>query len=314
MNTLPEISIIIPTLNQGSFIEETIFSIINQNYPKLQLIIIDGGSQDKTLEVIKKYEKHIDYWESKPDSGQSEAINKGLAKCTGDVINWINSDDKLEQNALHNIAEIYNKFPQANLFIGKTIYFNHNGEIRKSGRIIFSSPEKTIGFGQMDQPAMFYKKIIFEEIGRINEQLHYCMDLDLWLRYLLAYSTEKIILTDSIWAHFRFHDSSKTIINNDQFEVEKELIYKFIFNNNGLKYSILNTTDELRNIQHSDYPKNKLLNMKLCRNYHYLWRSDELSLMKRKKDAFVFWGRVNPFQKGFSEKRRYLAVIKKIIF
>src|SRR5688500_3818909 len=97
---LPKISIITPTYNQGHFIEQTIQSVIEQDYPNLEYIIIDGGSTDDTLSVIKKYEKYISYWISEKDKGQSEAINKGFKKATGDVVNWLNSDDYYEPGVL----------------------------------------------------------------------------------------------------------------------------------------------------------------------------------------------------------------------
>ena len=90
----PKITIITPSYNQGQFIEETILSVINQGYPNLEYIIMDGGSTDNTVEVIKKYSDHINYWVSEKDKGQSNAINKGLHRATGDIINWLNSDDQ----------------------------------------------------------------------------------------------------------------------------------------------------------------------------------------------------------------------------
>src|SRR5690606_10615120 len=108
LNKLPKISIVTPSYNQGQFIEETILSIISQNYPNLEYIIIDGGSTDNTVDIIKKYENHLKYWVSEADKGQADAINKGLQHCTGDIFNWINSDDYLESNSLFTIANAYN--------------------------------------------------------------------------------------------------------------------------------------------------------------------------------------------------------------
>src|ERR1051325_4216859 len=105
MKQLPLITIITPSYNQGQFIEETILSIINQDYPRLEFIIIDGGSTDNTVDIIKKYADRITYWVSEKDKGQSNAINKGLHKATGDIINWINSDDQLMPGALTAVAK-----------------------------------------------------------------------------------------------------------------------------------------------------------------------------------------------------------------
>src|ERR1700741_2339226 len=107
MYSLPKISIITPSYNQGKYIEQTILSVIEQGYPDYELIIIDGGSTDDTIEVIKKYESKIAYWISEKDNGQADAINKGLAKATGEIFNWINSDDILEKDALQIIGEYF---------------------------------------------------------------------------------------------------------------------------------------------------------------------------------------------------------------
>ena len=101
------ISIVTPTYNQGQYIEQTIQSVLNQNYPNLEYIIIDGGSTDNTVEIIKKYEKHLKFWVSEKDNGQANAINKGLQYCTGEIFNWLNSDDYLEPGALLNIANAF---------------------------------------------------------------------------------------------------------------------------------------------------------------------------------------------------------------
>jgi glycosyltransferase involved in cell wall biosynthesis len=113
----PKISIVIPSYNQGKYLEETILSVINQNYPNLEYVIIDDGSTDNSVEIIKKYEKYLTYWVSEKDNGQSDAINKGLKKCTGEIFNWLNSDDYLETNALFKIAEAYKKIPKKRFFV-----------------------------------------------------------------------------------------------------------------------------------------------------------------------------------------------------
>ena len=104
---LPKISIVTPTYNQGRFIEQTICSVLDQGYPNLEYIIIDGGSRDNTVDIIKKYEHRLSYWVSEMDSGQTHAINKGFAKCTGEIFNWINSDDYYAPDALQKIAKAF---------------------------------------------------------------------------------------------------------------------------------------------------------------------------------------------------------------
>ena len=109
LTSCPRITIITPSLNQGEFLEDTILSILNQNYPNLEYFIVDGGSTDNSVDIIKKYEHRIDWWVSEPDRGQSHAINKGLERATGDIINWINSDDLLFPGALQRVASCYQR-------------------------------------------------------------------------------------------------------------------------------------------------------------------------------------------------------------
>src|SRR4051812_48252088 len=120
---LPKISIVTPTLNQGNFIEETILSVIGQNYPNLEYIILDGGSTDNTIEIIKKYEKHLAYWSSEPDKGQSDAINKGFKIATGDILGWINSDDYYMPGIFNHIGNKMN-IQESELHFGNCFLFN----------------------------------------------------------------------------------------------------------------------------------------------------------------------------------------------
>ena len=122
----PKISVVTPSYNQGKFIEETIRSILLQSYPNLEYIIIDGGSTDDSVQIIRKYEQWLTYWVSEPDRGQAHAINKGFARCTGELMGWINSDDSLFPNALHYLAVAHQKQPQA-ILLGNVLHFSDTG-------------------------------------------------------------------------------------------------------------------------------------------------------------------------------------------
>src|SRR5690606_28750520 len=124
MSNLPKISIITPSYNQSNFLEETILSVINQNYPNLEFFVIDGGSTDHSVEIIKQYENKIDFWVSEKDNGQSHAINKGFKRATGTIITWLNSDDVLTPGILHKIAEKFSQLPDdVGLIYGGTTLF-----------------------------------------------------------------------------------------------------------------------------------------------------------------------------------------------
>ncbi len=217
-SSYPKITIVTPSYNQGHFIERTILSVINQNYPNLEYIIIDGGSTDNTVEIIKKYEKWITYWISEKDNGQTEAINKGIKRATGTIINSVMSDDLLVENALFNLATAYT--PETQCYLGKTHIIDENdletGSISHtnySGLNIYDCLE--IG---LNQPGTFFNISVMEEIGLLNEKLQYSFDLDYWKRFLLNYNKPKIAKMDCYIASFRIHEASKTNIEDNNLE------------------------------------------------------------------------------------------------
>lgn len=237
----PKISIVTPSFNQGQYIEQTILSVINQGYPNLEYIIVDGGSTDNTVEIIKKYEQHISYWVSELDKGQSDALNKGLAKCTGDIFNWINSDDYLEENSLFKVAYYFTKNASVDvvcgwcsLFDGETLQesFKHRTEL-------FETLEKTLVEQRINQPASFYKLSIIKSLGGINQDLDYVMDLDLWFRYLAAYGQQGILLVDDLLVHFRLHAESKTVGLQEKFREEEMLLWCHLLQQATIKNPLL---------------------------------------------------------------------------
>lgn len=235
MSLLPKISIVTPSFNQGQFIEQTIDSILSQKYPQLEYFIIDGGSTDNTIEIIKKYSKHLTHWVSEPDNGQSHAINKGLKLSTGNVFNWLNSDDYYEANTLNYVGE---KFLQKDCLVlcGKSRIFNEYGtQYLSSGTdIYYDNLAKTIGWARIDQPETFFSKSLLDQVGYVNEQLNYVMDKELWMRILLQINLKNIYTSDTILANFRLHANSKTIAKATNFEQEMDLLCHTIAAKNGL--------------------------------------------------------------------------------
>ncbi len=229
----PKISVVTPSYNQGQYIEETILSVINQNYPNLEYIIIDGGSTDNTVDVIKKYEQHITYWISEPDWGQSHAINKGLAKCTGEVFGWINSDDYYCKNALLTVGT---HFRDSNLHIlcGYSRRFvNEGGANSQDIKLARTSVQYDLEIDLLThyfiQVSTFFKCSIVKELGGVDFNLHFVMDSELWLRYLLKYQYGKIKFIDDQLANYRLHDSSKTVAQQQMFREEMCSIYRYLY-------------------------------------------------------------------------------------
>lgn len=220
------ISVITPSFNSSPFIEKTIDSVKAQNYPNLHYIIFDGGSSDGTVDIIKNNETHLAYWTSEPDRGQSHAINKGIRKSTGTIINWLNADDYYEPEALSIVAGAFEQ-NDAKVVMGKSRLFQDEKTIRYSkGTDIYpGNLAKTIGWARIDQPETFFRKEAWDKVGLLNEQLHYTMDREWWMRYLYAFGLDGIVKIDDVLVNFRLHDQSKTVSASDKFQVEHDTIF-----------------------------------------------------------------------------------------
>jgi glycosyltransferase involved in cell wall biosynthesis len=223
----PKISIVTPSFNQGKYIEETIRSVLMQNYPNLEYIIIDGGSTDETIEIIKKYEPWITYWVSEEDRGQSEAINKGIEKCTGEIFNWLNSDDWYEPDALFIVAKAFMENKGIQFVSGYENHIVENGTTNiHNGTYIKGSLEETIACCEVTQPSTFFKLDSIKRVGGVSNDLHYIMDGEMWVKLLLFYGQDGFKKLNKTLVNFRLHENSKTISNSiiNNFLVERSSI------------------------------------------------------------------------------------------
>lgn len=229
MRSLPKITLVTPTLNQAQYLEATIQSVFSQNYPNLEYIIVDGGSTDGSVDIIRKYEQHLAWWVSETDRGQSHAINKGLKKATGEIFNWVNSDDLLAPGALTAVVEEYKRHPDADVICG-FYTAEQNGKMFPKQRMgIYLELERMMVVGNVSPCCMFWKLEKFRQNGNLDERLHYCMDLEFWHRYLLKNGFSRLHTFDRELAVFRFHDKSKSVkepegFRKDRFNLQFSLV------------------------------------------------------------------------------------------
>lgn len=218
---LPKITIITPSYNSVAYIEQTIDSVLSQGYSNLEYIIVDGGSTDGTVNIIKKHEEYLSYWVSEPDKGQSQAINKGLKRSTGDIINWLNSDDYYEPQTLKNVSAAFED-PQVRAYCGTSRIFDESGTIRysKGSDVYNDNLAKTIGMARIDQPETFFHREAWRKVGLLNENLHLNMDKEWWIRFLFNFGVDPIKVSQELLVNFRYHEGSKTVSQQDEFFYE----------------------------------------------------------------------------------------------
>jgi len=224
--TWPRITIVTPSYNQGEFIEETIRSVLLQRYPNLEYIIVDGGSTDHTVKILEKYDAWIDHWVSELDDGQTHAINKGLSRATGEIFNWINSDDYLAQDALTRVASCFARSEDIDILAGYDDRFQDcTGETVEQYRVtLCDTPEESVLSHGFTQPSTFFRLPVLRELGALNEELDFIMDTELFIRYLLQRGQRRIAFDDSVLAHYRLHTTSKTVAQSNEFHHEHQAI------------------------------------------------------------------------------------------
>jgi glycosyltransferase involved in cell wall biosynthesis len=207
----PRITIVTPSYNQGKYIERTILSVINQNYPNLEYFIIDGGSTDNTIDIIKKYEDKIDWWVSEKDRGQADALNKGFKRATGDFLTWINSDDILLPGVLKTVAKFVLENPKVKWIAGNVIWIDEEDRIIHCSRLPkYNLFLAKIGFLVVGGPSTFFHRSLYQNVEGLRIELSYNMDTDLWWQF--ESKGEHYYRIPEYFMAFRFHEGSKTSI------------------------------------------------------------------------------------------------------
>jgi len=220
----PRISIVTPSYNQGQFLEKTILSVLNQQYPNLEYMVLDGGSSDNSVEIIKRYTDKLAYWQSKPDCGQADAIAQGFAMSTGDVLGWLNSDDLLLPGALLVAGKTFSNVQRCITVTGRCVRIDGNGcpftvlvPRKKSwhGMLIW-------GHG-LSQPATFWRRDAYEEVGGIDVSMKFSFDYDLFVRLRKLGNIE---ILPNYLAGFRVHPLSKTSTMRSTAFAEHRMVIK----------------------------------------------------------------------------------------
>jgi len=244
----PKISIVTPSFNQADFLERTILSVLNQNYPNLEYIIIDGGSTDGSVEVIKKYEKYLGYWVSEKDNGQAHAVNKGWALATGQWLGWQNSDDIYLPGAFHKVAVAAAKFPGKDLIYGNVYHVDRGDNIVREYR--FTKMDITPGKygGVIPFQATFFGREIVEKCGFLDEALEFCMDLEYGLR--LSGRVRPLLIRDFLGV-YRSHPQTKSfLIGHIGFEESREIHRKLGIDNTSRHFRFMRALYNMRRAFH----------------------------------------------------------------
>jgi glycosyltransferase involved in cell wall biosynthesis len=214
MTGQPLVSIITPSFNQARYIEKTINSVLSQDYPYIEYLIVDGGSQDGTVDIIKKYEGRIAWWVSEQDQGQTDAINKGFARATGEILAWLNSDDTYQPGAISAAVKYLQEHPEVGMVYGDCNFVNEDGRV--IGKFNSAQTNQQLlrqGYVHIPQQTMFFRADLWKQVGPLDPSFYFAMDYDLWTR--LAARTQ-LKYVPQTWANFRLHTTGKTIAADDR--------------------------------------------------------------------------------------------------
>ena len=208
------VSILTPSFNQSRYLEATIQSVLSQDYPRLEYIIVDGGSTDDSVGLIKKYSERLAWWVSEKDRGQTDAINKGFARATGDILAWINSDDTYEPGAIAEAVAFMQAHPEIGLVYGQANFINEKGNA--IGRFPAARTEYRRlrqGYVHIPQQSAFFRGDLWRKVGPLDTSFYFAMDYDLWVRLARL---APVCYVPRLWANFRLHASGKSVVADDR--------------------------------------------------------------------------------------------------
>jgi glycosyltransferase involved in cell wall biosynthesis len=245
----PLVSIITPSFNQAEFLEETIRSVLAQDYPRIEYIIVDGGSTDGSLAVIQQYADRLAWWVSEPDQGQTDAINKGFAQARGEILAWLNSDDTYQPGAVREAVEALTNHPEAAMVYGDANLIDENGGVIGQ----FAARQTDLrhmlrGSVHIPQQTTFFWAKMWKQVSPLDPSFYFAMDYDLWVR--LA-KIAPLVYIPRLWANFRLHGAGKSVARDDRCYPEMLRVYQ---REGGGRFSRLAARWQLRRLAYAWLP------------------------------------------------------------
>jgi glycosyltransferase involved in cell wall biosynthesis len=202
----PLVSIVTPSYNQDKYIEQTLRSVLEQDYPRIEYLVVDGMSKDSSVEIIKKYADQLTWWVSEKDSGQGEAINKGLSRAQGDIIAWLNSDDYYLPGTLSKVVKVFEENPDVVMVYGDMLAVDEHGQTTNTLKYNQLSLQDLLCFQIIGQPSVFFRREVLEQTGFIDTTFHFLLDHHLWIRIA---QQGKILYVPQVWSAARYHAEAK---------------------------------------------------------------------------------------------------------
>jgi glycosyltransferase involved in cell wall biosynthesis len=274
---LPTLTVVTPAYNQAEFLRDTIESVLAQDYPNIEHVVLDDGSTDETPEILKEYTDKIFYWESQKNIGQTPTINKGWALTKGEIITWLNSDDPFyDSTSVRTGIEYLIENPQAGIVFGDSMFTEADGtEIEPTRPVVDWTYLKFIKNCEnlISQPSAFIRREVYEKVGALDPKFYYFMDWDFWMRAGVYFKIEHI---DGIFSTYRLHADSKTVAQSKKAAPELEYMYKKYFDREDIPA-------EIRAIE-----KEAMMNMCFTTGNYYLQGDDPESASKAADQAFQY--------------------------
>ena len=230
----PLVSIVTPSFNQAPFLEATIQSVLEQDYPNIEYIVIDGGSTDGCVKILEKYSDQLSYWISEPDAGQTDAINKGFNLAKGEIFAWLNSDDIYQPGAISEVVEYLSQHPEVGMVYGDADFIDDEGNwIGKFPAALTDYRRLRQGYVHIPQQSTFFRSRLWKLVGPLDASFFFAMDYDLWVR--LA-GLSPIRYVKRTWASFRLHGKAKSMASADRCWPEMIRVHERL---GGKKFSVI---------------------------------------------------------------------------